>query len=174
MKKHVGRPSNMELRTRKNKLILTVAISTVFVFLVVGMFETGSISKLMGNSATDYYCEDGYELDGDKCVKTVKEKLLRIGDVNKDDKINTNDVVTIQRYLADSITLDDYQMTLADVNQDGLVNIADATIIQKYLSGSFSGSMAAENYIGNKTCVPDAKISRGYCYTTFIIDATQM
>lgn len=50
----------------------------------------------MGNSATGYYCDDGYELDEGKYIKTVKGKVLQIEDVNKDDKINTNDVPQLQ------------------------------------------------------------------------------
>ena len=70
-KNHIGRPSNKEIRARKNKKMFIAAISIVFVLLVVGMFETGSLSKLMGNSVTEYYCEDGYKLKGDKCTKQV-------------------------------------------------------------------------------------------------------
>lgn len=81
-KKHVGRPSNKELRTYKNKLILTVAISMVFVFLVVGAFEIGNFSSLMEDSVTEYSCEDGYKLSGGKCVSSVRERSYKIGNVN--------------------------------------------------------------------------------------------
>ena len=172
MKKKLGELNNKELRTHKNKLILTVAISMVFVFLVVGMFETGNLSKLMGNSVTEYYCEDGYKLKGDKCVKTVREKAYKIGDVNKDNKLNVNDVTEIQRYLAEFITFDDYQMTLADVNQDEVVNVTDVTILQRYLSNSFSGTMSAEHHIGEKICPKNSGyVVRNYCDIDITEDA---
>ena len=170
-KNHIGRPSNKEIRARKNKKMFIAAISIVFVLLVVGMFETGSLSKLMGNSVTEYYCEDGYKLKGDKCTKTVSIKAYRIGDANQDGKININDVTTIQRYLAEFITFDNYQMVLADVDQDGKVNITDTTILQKYLSGSFSGSMASEHYIGQGICPKNYGGAGNRCYTDITVDA---
>jgi len=170
-KKHVGRPSNKELREKKNKLILTVAISVVFVLLVVGVFETGSISILMGDSVTGYSCEDGYQLKGDKCTKTVRERAYKIGDVSKDKRLNVSDFEMIQRYLAEYINLDDYQILLADVNQDGVANMIDATLLQKYLSGMTSGSMSSEQHIGEAICPNGYRLNGAYCYMDITIDA---
>ena len=57
-----------------------------------------------------------------------------IGDVNLDGEINIIDATTIQKHLAQLITLDDVALALADTNSDGKVNIKDATQIQKFLA----------------------------------------
>ena len=90
-----NQPNKKKIGLHNPKTIFIVAIVFVFVLLVVVMLETGSLSNLMGNSVTDYYCEEGYALNGDKCIKTVKEKAYRIGDVNQDDTINDKDVTLI-------------------------------------------------------------------------------
>ena len=55
------------------------------------------------------------------------------GDVNGDWKINTADVLLIQRYLAGAVMLDDKQRERADVSGDGAVSVADVLLIQRYL-----------------------------------------
>ena len=42
MKKHVGRPSNEEIRAEKNKKILIVGVVIVAILAVVGVFEIGN------------------------------------------------------------------------------------------------------------------------------------
>lgn len=56
----------------------------------------------------------------------------RIGDVNKDGKINVKDVAHIQRKIVNSENFSAEELTLADVNNDGVITVADATMIQKY------------------------------------------
>lgn len=55
------------------------------------------------------------------------------GDINKDDKININDVTYIQKYLIDINKIDDIQLVIGDVNGDGVVDIYDATMIQRFI-----------------------------------------
>ena len=55
----------------------------------------------------------------------------RIGDVNKDGKINIKDVAYIQRKIVNNEDFSAEELTLADVNKDGRVTVADATLIQK-------------------------------------------
>lgn len=56
------------------------------------------------------------------------------GDANKDGRVNIIDATTIQKHLAQLITLDESNLVLADANGDGRVNILDATHIQKFLA----------------------------------------
>lgn len=57
-----------------------------------------------------------------------------LGDVDLDDEITIYDVTTLQKYLADIITLTADQISVSDVNKDGSIDIDDVTIIQKYLA----------------------------------------
>ena len=58
---------------------------------------------------------------------------IMYGDVNQDGKITVDDVTTLQKYLAEMITLNDAQKRAADTDGDGQIKIVDATEIQKYL-----------------------------------------
>ena len=57
-----------------------------------------------------------------------------IGDVNGDTKINTSDALTVLKYVATLIDLDDNAKKLADVNGDTKVNTSDALDILKYVA----------------------------------------
>ena len=57
------------------------------------------------------------------------------GDVNRDKKVNINDVTMIQQRLVFLITFDVEQANLADFNRDGKLNIHDATYIQYNIAG---------------------------------------
>ena len=59
---------------------------------------------------------------------------IMYGDVNQDGKITVDDVTTLQKYLAEMITLNDAQKRAADTDGDGQIKIVDATEIQKYLA----------------------------------------
>ena len=57
------------------------------------------------------------------------------GDVDRDGKVNINDVTMIQQRLVFLINFDVEQANLADFNRDGKLNIHDATAIQYKLAG---------------------------------------
>ena len=54
------------------------------------------------------------------------------GDVSGDEKVNTQDVTAILKYLAGTSSMSVEQ---GDVNGDGAVNTSDATLLLKYLAG---------------------------------------
>lgn len=159
MKKHVGRPSNDELRSRKNKQILIIGVVAVSIFLIVLLFETGTLSNLMGNSVTD----GNY--------KKIEEKAYEIGDVNKDGSINIMDVQSIGNYIVELEKYDDYQKILADVNKDGAVNTVDQTVLRKYISNYSSSSIGMQHHIGEKACLEGRPNNRGYCIRKIYIDS---
>ena len=159
MKKHVGRPSNDELRSRKNKKILVAGIVIVAVLAVVGVFEIGNFSNLMGNSVAG----DNY--------KKIEEKAYEIGDVNKDGSINIMDVQSIGNYIVELEKYDDYQKILADVNKDGAVNTVDQTVLRKYISNYSSSSIGMQHHIGEKACLEGRPNNRGYCIRKIYIDS---
>lgn len=56
-------------------------------------------------------------------------------DTDGNGKVNISDVTTIQKYLAEIITLNEERLALADIDYSGKVNIKDATMLQKDLAG---------------------------------------
>ena len=56
----------------------------------------------------------------------------KLGDVNKDGKINILDATAIQKHRAEISVID---TTYADTDKDGSITIKDATMIQKYICG---------------------------------------
>ena len=168
-KNHVGRPSNEELRKKRNKKLIITLIPVILILVVASVFLlNGSLSGLMGNSVTSYYCDSGYTLSGNKCIKKIQEKAYYIGDINKDGTINVNDQTTLQKYLSGT-KLDENQISLADVDQNGIVNIDDLTSFQLYFRGttssvSTSSQVANENYIGTKkVCGNSYTLNGDYC-----------
>ena len=74
IKRHVGRPSNEELRKKRNKKLIITLILLILILVVVNiLLFNGHLSGLMGNSITvEYYCPDeSYILNGDECVKNI-------------------------------------------------------------------------------------------------------
>ncbi len=71
----------------------------------------------------------------DSFIVTVMEKpQYKKGDANLDGEINVLDASTIQKYVADLVTLNDDALLVADANSDGEVNVLDATRIQRFLA----------------------------------------
>lgn len=64
----------------------------------------------------------------------VSATSFKLGDVNKDGKVDVLDVTEIQQYIVELKTLDSDAQKAADVNGDGRINVNDATIILKYLA----------------------------------------
>ncbi|MBQ9742399.1 MAG: leucine-rich repeat protein [Ruminococcus sp.] len=58
-----------------------------------------------------------------------------LGDVDGDGRLSVRDATTIQKSLADIITLTEEQVALADFKADDTINVKDATAIQKCLVG---------------------------------------
>ena len=63
-------------------------------------------------------------------------QLYKMGDVNKDGKVNGTDALWVRQSGAGSRTLDAYQKVLADLNRDGKVNGTDVLWIRQIGAGS--------------------------------------
>ena len=61
-------------------------------------------------------------------------RVVLYGDVDQDGTIKTRDATTLQKYLANTITLNVEQRLAGDVNGDGAITTADATLIQNYVA----------------------------------------
>ena len=80
------------------------------------------------------------------------DKYGILGDVNGDRKINSTDVLMINKYSAGKIILFKSQKKRADVNQDGKINSHDVLLIMRYIVG-------ADTNQSNKVNVSSIKIS---------------
>ena len=68
---------------------------------------------------------------------------LYYGDVNRNYKVDVNDVTLLQEVLAGSATVAKRQMYTADVNLDNKVDVNDVTAIQNYLAGNIEFEVKA-------------------------------
>lgn len=66
---------------------------------------------------------------------SAEEALLKLGDVDQNNKINTSDARLVLQFAAEIIGLDPLAQTLADVNADGYTNTTDARYILQYAAG---------------------------------------
>ena len=168
---------------KKNKKIIIIsAVSAVFVLAIIVLLTTGGLSKLMGNSVTEYYCEDpSYKLEGDKCVKEIREKSAFLGDVNLDNKITNEDLNLIQRYInyaeydepdEEVSKLKPIQIKAADVSEDNDVYNLDYDILNAYLGANASTHGISEENIGAKRiCADDFTLDGIDCVKKDIVDA---
>ena len=167
---------------KNKKIIIISAVSGVFVLAIIVLLTTGGLSKLMGNSVTEYYCEDpSYKLEGDKCVKEIREKSALLGDVNLDNKITNEDLNLIQRYInyAEYDEPDEevskfapIQIKAADVSEDGDVYYLDIDLLKTYLEQNTATYGAYQENIGTKRiCADDFKLEGTECIKKDIVDA---
>ena len=63
-------------------------------------------------------------------------QLYKMGDVNRDGKVNSTDALWVRQSSAGGRVLDAYQKILADLNRDGKVNSTDALWIRQISAGS--------------------------------------
>ena len=81
---------------------------------------------------------DNQTFDCSKAVlnfKVASNSSAKLGDVNKDGKINSTDALLALQSSVGSKTLTAEQKTLADVNKDKVVNSVDALKILQYSVG---------------------------------------
>lgn len=72
--------------------------------------------------------------------------VIIFGDLNLDSSVNLLDAITSQKYIINSITLDDITAvdeSLLDINKDGTINLLDAIALQKHLV-----NLDVKEYIG--------------------------
>ena len=73
---------------------------------------------------------------------TEAEELVRLfdnlGNVDEDDKVDTNDALLVLQFTVKSKTLTEWQRKVADVNGDGKVTAVDAMLILQYTTGKIT------------------------------------
>ncbi len=71
---------------------------------------------------------------GNEFIDYITEDAYKAGDVDGNGMVNTIDILTLQRYIADIISLSDEAMSAADMTGDGIVNTIDSLTIQKKIA----------------------------------------
>jgi uncharacterized protein YkwD len=94
------------------------------------------------DSEYKYYWEQIFigcdeEIEGQYVSERYAVKPVGSGDVNGDETINTFDLITVNKYLADEILLNDLQIESADALKDGHITSADAVVLRKYILGDY-------------------------------------
>lgn len=179
-KNHVGRPSNDELK--KKKIIKICAFLVPIVIIVGGIFllTHGNLSKIMGNSVSGkLYCDEGYVLENNKCVKEIVEDAYFLGDVNLDGKITVEDADLVYKYIGaveydevKDFPITDYQLKLADVNLDGTVYYVDVDILRGIVNDNPGTYKSYQEGIGvNKICKDGYDLKNDKCIKKEIVDA---
>ena len=162
------------INVKKNnrlKILLLITIPTLLIIIFILLITTNSLSDLMGNSVTSYYCEDAsYTLKGNQCIKEIKTKAATLGDVNLNQKIDEQDVKLITEYIdyvfyeEGEKNLSDLQIKLADINEDGKVYYDDESILKEYLDGTISTYGIYQENIGVKLfCEDGYALQDNYC-----------
>lgn len=94
--------------------------------------------KCYGETSFSAYDRDGKLIDVQQySFENPDYETFKPGDVNLDGKVDTNDVLVLQRYLAwfDGVNLPEEALQCADVNADGFVDSRDIVRLLQYLAG---------------------------------------
>ena len=77
------------------------------------------------------------EFDDQYIPESTKTVPVGSGDINGDKEINSFDLITINKYLAKEIELNDLQKESADLLKDGFITEADVIVLRKYILGKY-------------------------------------
>lgn len=77
----------------------------------------------------------GFELKNQYSPKRERVRPISTGDINGDGRIDSFDLITINKYLAQETEFNELQMESADLLNDGTVNSDDAEVLKMYLLG---------------------------------------
>lgn len=122
-------------------------LSILIVMLTLVSLLTFGISSVSAESGFVAFSSSADESSADEIKLVITDKpysdlsaiegtvVGKIGDTNKDDKVNIKDATTIQKHLAKLIYLSEGPKLLADCDNNSKLNVRDATTIQKYLAG---------------------------------------
>lgn len=96
----------------------------------------GQTLKILGHTVTIKITSDSVNTYYGFALSEITPNYnIILGDVNNDGIIGINDATLLQKYLADSVDLNNAQLIAADTNKNGKVTVQDVTEIQKYLAG---------------------------------------
>ena len=96
--------------------------------IVAKIFVWLFINPIVVFSEHDEYC-------GEEITKPSDEPVILYGDINMDSKIGILDIIALNKYLCQIITLNKTQILAADFNCDENTNIADIIALMCYIVG---------------------------------------
>ena len=144
MARHVGRPTNEEVVSRKKKQIAKIIIPVSIVLVLVVLLSTKGLMGIMGNS-----------------VVSTTEKAYLLGDLDNSGNVDIADLTILTKYLTDpdKYKLNEYQLAAANVYKDdsNSVDQEDANALRNFLlggeqlvgtAGNIGGTVGA-NYTGD-------------------------
>ena len=168
---------NIDIKMNK-RILSIIGVSILFVVLIITLIVTGSLSKLMGNSTTEYYCEDtSYNLEGSKCVKQLREKSILLGDLDGDDKVTEADLKVMEEYInrfyeEEDPQFTDEQILAADISKDDEIFDNDLTLFKQYFGGNGSMGNVYSDTIGvERNCKVGYTLNGTWCIKKDVINA---
>ncbi|MCM1158913.1 MAG: dockerin type I repeat-containing protein [Bacteroidales bacterium] len=104
-----------------------------------------------------------------KDLEQLKDLLaLRItGDANGDGYLTEDDVLTIQKHVAEILKLDDRLLENADINADGGVDMRDVIMLQKIIAGIIADNEARKPK-NNKVTISLESFNKGEYLSWFV------
>ena len=124
MSRHVGRPTNEEVASRKrNKMLKIIIPSWIVVLAIIAIVGKVGLGGLMGNS-----------------VISTTSKAYLLGDLDNNGKVDAEDLTLLTNYLnnpdSSEYKLNEYQLAAANVNLDdnNEVNQEDANVLNMYIN----------------------------------------
>ena len=171
--RQVGRVNKLDLKNKKVKNIIMYGLPVLIVVIGIIVITSGSLSNLMGNSVTTYYCEDStYTLNGTKCTKQIKEKAHLVGDINGDSKVTSVDTAMTNQQIRKVKSFNEFQIAAMDVNKDGNIDEQDLQIINAYVTETNVSENMGSYEVGEElVCPNDYELDNGYCIKTLTVDA---
>ena len=142
-----------------NQKLILISIPFIIILGIIALIASRQLVDTIRVKKTTYYCDKGYTLNNNMCIKKSKIDAYRIGDINKDNSIDIIDYNILTKYINNEINLDSYQQLLSDVNKDNSIDIIDLNIINNYINNIDT----IKSNIGDNICQDDYKLSNNYC-----------
>ena len=95
-------------------------------------------SRTRTNNKTNNNTKDRKNDEDKKSTQNNTKVTYSLGDANNDNKINSTDLLVVQKYLLKTLKITDKnQLESMDVNKDSKINSTDLLLIKKHLLGTY-------------------------------------
>lgn len=165
---HVGRPTNEEVSHRKRlvfiKIMIPIVVIAIIVFIVI---NNDLLSYFSDNTVKSTKCVFGYHLENNECIKEEVYDAIKLGDCNKDDSVDNNDLVIVKNIAVNKDVSKDIYIA-ADINQDGNVDLYDYNVLNNYLKKESTNTNIGKYVCGSKDEKSSYKLKNNKCYKRVI------
>ena len=155
-----GKPTlDVTSETKEKEVVLTINVSSGTVGLKK-LTVNGKNVYITNNKATYTVTQNGTytiiltdNLGNEVKKDIVIDSLTTVGDLNKNGKVDTNDLLKIMQHIVsqrtgnnkEKWTLDNEKQSIADLNKDGKIDSRDVLKLKRYLAASRSKDIADQN-----------------------------